>query len=409
VIDDVPASEWEHGLEELFLRIGHRFPRVEPRRRMRDYVRGLLGPVGRKNSWRLAEFAGHSTPDGLQHLLAKSRWEADEIRDDLQGYVAEHLGADDGILIIDDTGFVKKGTTSAGVQRQYSGTAGRTENCQIGVFAAYTTTRGHALVDRELYLPKSWTEDPERCRTARIPEHRPFATKNELARTMVLRAQAGPLPVAWVAADAAYGQDSRFRRFLEDTGLPYVVAVPKSQQVHGPRIDHLIGQAPDEAWQRLSYGDGAKGQRLYDWAAARLLAVWEFDGDEPTRQRWMLARRSITKPDELAYFLASDPLDATVADLARIAGCRWRIEECFQSAKNECGLDQYEVRRYVGWHRHITLAMLAHAFLAVSAAQDRQKGEPVTTHPTSWTSPRPRSAVCWQLPTSVLLGRATMR
>ncbi|MEU1436479.1 IS701 family transposase [Streptomyces sp. NPDC005786] len=248
--------------------------------------------MGRKNSWQLAEFAGHSTPDGLQHLLAKSRWEADEIRDDLQGYVAEHLGADDGILIIDDTGFVKKGITSAGVQRQYSGTAGRTENCQIGVFAAYATTRGHALVDRELYLPKSWTEDPERCRAARIPQNRLFATKNELARTMVLRAQVGPLPVAWVAADAAYGQDSRFRRFLEDAGLSYVVAVPKSQQVHGPRIEHLIGQAPDEAWQRLSCGDGAKGPRLYDWAAARLPAVWEFDGDEPTRQRWMPAAAS---------------------------------------------------------------------------------------------------------------------
>ncbi|GGZ19960.1 transposase [Streptomyces nitrosporeus] len=365
--------------------------------------------MGRKNFWQLAEFAGHPTPHGLQHLLAKSRWEADEIRDDLQGYVAEHLSTDDGILIIDDTGFVKKGTTSAGVQRQYSGTAGRTENCQIGVFAAYATTRGHALVDRELYLPKSWTDDPERCRTARIPEHRPFATKNEPARTMVLRAQAGPLPVAWVAADAAYGQDSRSRRFLEDAGLSYVLAVPKSQQVHGPRIDHLIGQAPDEAWQRLSCGDGAKGPRLYDWAGARLPAVWEFDGDEPTRQRWMLARRSITKPDELAYFLAAAPLAATVADLVRVAGCRWKIEECFQSAKNECGLDQYEVRRYVGWHRHITLAMLAHAFLAVTAAQERQKGEPATTHPTSWTSPRPRSAVYWQLPAGLLLDRATMR
>ncbi|MFD3729085.1 IS701 family transposase [Streptomyces sp. NPDC058671] len=407
--DDVPASEWEQELEELFLQVGHRFSRVEPRRRMRDYVRGLLGPVGRKNSWQLAEFAGHSTPDGLQHLLAKSRWEADEIRDDLQAYIAEHLGDDDGVLIIDDTGFVKKGVTSAGVQRQYSGTAGRTENCQIGVFAAYATTLGHALVDRELYLPKSWTDDAERCRAAKIPSERGFATKNDLARTMVLRALASPLPVAWVTADAAYGQDSRFRRFLEDVGLSYVMAVPKSQQVQGPRIDHLIGQAPSEAWQRLSCGDGAKGPRIYDWAAARLPAVWEFDGDEPTRQRWMLARRSITKPDELAYFLASAPLQATLADLVRIAGCRWKIEECFQSAKNECGLDQYEVRRYTGWHRHITLAMLAHAFLAVTAAHAREKGEPSGTLPTSWTSHQPRFAVCWQLPTDILRHRVTTR
>jgi len=404
---DAATSMWEQELGELLLRIGARFRRVEPRRRVRDYVRGLLGPVGRKNGWQLAEYAGHTTPDGLQHLLSRSRWDADEIRDDLQTYVAEHLGADDGVLIIDDTGFVKKGTTSAGVQRQYSGTAGRTENCQIGVFAAYATTRGHTLVDRELYLPKSWTEDRERCQAARIPDDRAFATKLELARAVIRRALASPLPIAWVTADAAYGQDSHFRRFLEDAKVSYVVAVPKSQQVHGPRIDHLFGQAPLEAWQRLSAGPGAKGERFYDWAAARLPAVWEFDGDKPTRQRWMLARRSITKPDEIAYYLACAPLEATIADLVRVAGCRWKIEECFQSAKNECGLDQYEVRRYVGWYRHITLAMLAHAFLAVIASQEREKGVPNGTRPTSWTSHRPRFAVCWQLDPNAVLRTAT--
>ncbi|MER7199695.1 hypothetical protein [Streptomyces sp. CB01635] len=184
--------------------------------------------------------------------------------------------------------------------------------------------------------------------------------------------------------------------------------MPKSQQVHGPHIDHLNGQAPPEAWQRLSCGDGAKGPRLYDWAAARLPAVWEFDGDEPTRQRWMLARRSTTRPDEIAYYLASAPLDATVADLARIAGCRWKIEECLQSAKNDCGLDQYEVRRYVGWYRHITLVMLAHIFLAAMAVQEREKGVIRPTHPTSWISPRQKSAVCWQLnPTAALHSAST--
>jgi SRSO17 transposase len=246
-MSDTPTGLWEEGLAELLLRIGGRFARVEPRRRMRDYVHGLLGPVGRKNGWQLAEYAGHATPDGLQHLLSRSRWEADEVRDDLHAYVAEHLGADNGVLIIDDTSFVKKGVTSAGVQRQYSGTAGRTENCQIGVFAAYATSRGHTLVARELYLLKSWTEDRERCRAARVPDHRAFATKSELARAIILRALASPLPFRWVTADSAYGQDSHFRRFLEDHQLSYVVAVPKSQQVHGPRIDHLIGQAPPEA------------------------------------------------------------------------------------------------------------------------------------------------------------------
>ncbi len=186
-------------------------------------------------------------------------------------------------------------------------------------------------------------------------------------------------------ADSVYGQDSHFRRFLGDAQLSYVVAVPKSQQVHGPRIDHLVGQAPAEAWQRLSAGAGARGERFYDWAAARLPAVGEFDGDEPTSQRWMLIRRSITRTDEIAYYLACAPLEATLANLVRVAGCRWKIEECFQSAKNECGLDQYEVRRYVGWYRHITLAMLAHAFQAVMAAQEREKGEAILTRPTSWT------------------------
>ncbi|NEC93983.1 IS701 family transposase [Streptomyces albidoflavus] len=387
-------------MDDLFLAIGHRFGRVELRRRMRDYVRGLLAPVARKNSWQLAEQAGHSTPDGLQHLLAGSKWEPDDIRDDLQEYVAAKLGDADGVLIIDDTGFSKKGTTSAGVQRQYSGTAGRTENCQIGVFAAYASARGRALVDRELYLPKSWTEDRERCRTARIPDEREFATKGELARHMVLRALASPLPIAWVTADSAYGQDNRFRRLLEQSGVGYVLAVPKSQfSVGCSRIEGLFAQAPAEAWEKISCGDGAKGPRVYHWAAVRLPAVAEFDyqGEVPHRMRWALARRSISKPDEIAYYLAYAPLQVTVQELVRVAGARWAIEECFQAAKNECGLDQYEVRRYVGWHRHITLAMLAHAFLTAMAHQSWEKGAEQVGQPGSSGSQWRRFGDSWQL------------
>ncbi|MFD7020905.1 IS701 family transposase [Streptomyces sp. NPDC059928] len=393
----MPTHVWDEGLDGLLRRIGSRFTRVEPRRLVRDYIHGLLGQVGRKNGWQIAEYAGHATPDGLQRLLSRTCWNADDIRDDLQAYGAQRLGAEGGVLIIDDTGFVKKGLTSAGVQRQYSGTAGRTENCQIGVFAAYATTRGHALVDRELYLPKSWTDDRPRCRAAKIPEERTFATKGELARTVITRALASPLPITWVTADAAYGQDSHFRRFLEDHGLSYVVAVPKSQPASGPRIDHLFSQAPPQAWQRLSAGHGAKGERYYDWATAHLPHADAPDGDIPTRRRWVLARRSIAKPDDIAYYLACTPLEATIADLVRIAGCRWKIEECFQAAKNECGLDHYEVRRYIGWMRHITLAMLAHAFLAVMAGEERRKGAPNGTRPSSWTSHQPRSVVSWQL------------
>ncbi|MCD0486488.1 IS701 family transposase [Streptacidiphilus sp. ASG 303] len=399
MINDPAAGTWDRELEDLFLRVGHRFSRVEPRRRMRDYVRGLLGPVGRKNGWQLAEYAGHATPDGLQHLLAGSRWEADEIRDELQAYVAERLGEAGGVLIIDDTGFVKKGTASAGVQRQYSGTAGRTENCQIGVFAAYASARGRALVDRELYLPKSWTEDRDRCRTAKIPDERDFRTKGELAKALVLRALASDLPIAWVTADSAYGQEGRFRRLLEQSGLGYVLAVPRSQfSVGCNRIEHLFAQAPAEAWERISCGNGAKGPRIYDWAAIRLPAVTEYDHQDETlvRRRWALARRSLSKPDEIAYYLAYAPLETTVEELVRIAGMRWAIEECFQAAKNECGLDQYEVRRYTGWMRHITLAMLAHAFLAAMAAATA-KGAAETV-PAPWsTSPWQRSGDSWQL------------
>nr|WP_199816684.1 IS701 family transposase [Streptomyces rimosus] len=371
---DFVTGRWSAELEDLFLRVSGRFGRVEVRRRMRDYVRGLLGPVSR---------------------------DPDELRDDVQSYVAEKLGAPGGVLIVDDTGFVKKGTVSAGVQRQYSGTAGRTENCQIGVFAAYASSRGRALVDRELYLPKSWMNDGDRCRAARIPAERGFATKGELAHTLVLRALASSLPIAWVTADSLYGQEWRFRHLLEQAQVGYVLAVPKSQQLKSLfgiwRIDQVIADAPDDAWQILSCGDGAKGPRVYDWAAAKLPANLVFDPDPPTHERWVLARRSLRRPDEIAYYLAYAPVGTAVERLVGVAGSRWAIEECFQAAKGQCGLDQYEVRRYPGWYRHITLAMLAHAFLAAMAAAAVKKGAAETTQPAWPRSPWQRSGVCWLL------------
>ncbi|MGA5361358.1 IS701 family transposase [Streptomyces purpurascens] len=411
MINDLAEATWDRELNDLFLRIGHRFGRADLRRRMRDYVRALLGPVGRKNGWQLAEHAGHRTPDGLQRLLNRATWNADDVRDDLQTYIADELGEDDGVLILDDTGFVKKGTTSAGVQRQYSGTAGRTENCQIGVFAAYASSKGRALVDRELYLPKSWTDDRERCRAAKIPDERVFATKPEMAGAIVLRALASSLPIAWVTADAAYGQEWRFRRMLEEAAVGYVLAVPKSQPVpHFGRIDHLFTQAPAEAWEQRSCGDGAKGPRVYHWAAVQLPVIEDFDDERPTHHRWALARRSISRPDQIAYYLAYAPVGTGVHMLVRVAECRWAIEECFQAAKNECGLDEYEVRRYVGWMRHVTLAMLAHAFLAATAAQAAAKGDAETVPPWSH-SPWQKSADSWQLTPDTGPGRlfASMR
>jgi SRSO17 transposase len=383
------------GLDALFGRVAARFGRVEPRRQARAYVTGLLAPVERKNGWQLAEAAGDAAPDRMQRLLGSARWDPREVRDDLRAYVVENLGHRDAVLIVDETGFIKKGVMSAGVQRQYSGTAGRTENCQLGVFLAYASPLGRTLIDAELYLPRSWTDDRDRCRQAGVGDEVEFATKPQLARDMLARALDAGLPVSWATADEAYGQDSKFRRFLEQRRVNYVVAVPKSQSVAmgiggDTRADTLVAGAPPEAWKRLSCGDGAKGPRVYDWA----LATVHFEA-EPGYQRWLLARRSLSPNAkgelEIAYYLCHGPVDTSIAELIRIAGARWAIEECFQSAKNEVGLDQYQVRRFDAWHRHITLAMLAHAYLAVTAAQaPKVRAAWSASHP-------PRSAVSWHV------------
>ena len=394
---------WRAELESWLLRLGKRFHRREPRSRMQDYVRGLLGPVSRKNGWQLAEYAGHATPDGLQRLLAGCVWDADAVRDDVRDFVAERLGEPDGVLIVDDTGFIKKGVTSAGVARQYTGTSGKVDNCQVGVFAAYASSRGRALIDRELYLPKSWTEDARRCAAARIPAGREFATKPQIARAMVARLLEAGLPAAWVAADEAHGQDFKFRRMCEIAGVGHVLAVPKSQQVRTGRgiwrTDQVIDIAPDDAWESISAGDGAKGPRIYDWIAGEPPYVPDFDELDdggPTFVRWILARRS-PATGEIAYYTAYGRAGTTVADLVRVAGMRWAIEECFGAAKNECGLDQYEVRRWTGWYRHVTLAMAAHAFLAAQAADAAEKGADTILDPLSSHCRWQRSGGSWQL------------
>lgn len=375
------------GLDSLFARVAGRFGRVEPRRQARAYLIGLLAPVERKNGWQLAEAAGDDTPDRMQRLLNTACWDPDLVRDDLRSYVAEHLGHRDGVLVVDETGFIKKGNRSAGVQRQYSGTAGRVENCQLGVFLAYAAPAGRALIDRELYLPKSWTGDPARCRQAGIPEQVGFATKPTLAMAMLARALAAGVPAGWVTADEAYGSDSKFRTFCDQRRIGYVVAVARNQTIGlgsgTARPDTLAAQAPAEAWKRLSAGEGAKGPRHYDWARATL------PGSDEHRSRWLLIRRSITDPDDLAFYLCAGPPDTTLETLVRVAGTRWAIEECFQQAKTETGLDHYQIRRLQPWYRHITLAMLAHAFLAVTAAHAPKAA--ATWSPTA----QARSAVCW--------------
>jgi SRSO17 transposase len=361
------AQRWAAGLEDLMARLDPRFGRIEPRRRARAYVRGLLAPLERKNGWHLAEAAGDATPDGVQDFLARAHWDAEAVRDDLRAYVVEHFGAPGAVFVLDETGFVKKGTKSVGVQRQYSGTAGRIDNCQVGVFLAYASRHGYAFLDRALYLPESWAADPERRAAAGVPGAVAFTTKPKLGRAMLARALAAGLPGAWVTADTVYGSDSTLRRWCEAHALAYVLAVTSEQHLARRPVAEWIAEVPPAAWQRLSAGDGAKGPRLYDWAYV------PYRGAPAGWRAGLLARRALTKraptkPAEIAYYLTQAPEGTTVQELVRVAGTRWVVEAAFEAAKGEVGLDQYEVRGWTGWHRHVTLALLAHAYLAVTRA-----------------------------------------
>jgi len=349
---------WSGGLEAVLERIGPRFARAEPRRRAASYLRGLLAPVERKNGWQLAEAAGDATPDGVQDFLSRARWDADAVRDDLQAYASEHLGDADAVLVLDETGFVKKGAKSAGVQRQYTGTAGRIENSQVGVFLGYASRHGHALLDRALDPPKEWAGDAGRRGGARVPEAVAFTTKPKLGLLMLERARAAGVPFSWVVGDSVYGADHAIRRWAERHRRGYVLAVTSGQRLGLRPVTTWIRQLPRSAWRRLSAGDGAKGPRLYDWACVPCSgAARGFRGA-------LLVRRSIAKPTELTFYLTHAPEGAALAELVRAAGARWSIESLFEQAKGEVGLDHYEVRSWVGWHRHATLAMLALAYLA---------------------------------------------
>jgi SRSO17 transposase len=374
-VEEVAA--WAAGLDGLHERIARHCARREPRQRALAYLRGLLSPVERKNGWQLAEYAGDATPDGVQRLLATYEWDADRVRDDLRGYVVEHLQDPRAVLVVDETGFLKKGTKSVGVQRQYSGTAGRIENCQIGVFLAYAGARGRTFLDRELYLPKDWAADRERRREAGVPETIGFQTKPQLAGRMIERAWQAGVTVPWVTADEVYGGDRVLRHRLEGHPQPYVLAVRSREQVGiaakglvwPVAVAEVAAQLAPTVWERLSAGAGAKGPRFYDWASVPLAEPIEAGWG-----RWLLVRRSLSDPTELAYYRVFGPDDTPLTEMVRVAGTRWAIEESFETAKGEVGLDQYEVRRWTSWYRHITLALLAHAFLTVTRVQARGAG-----------------------------------
>jgi SRSO17 transposase len=375
---------WRGGLDALHRRIAGRFRRSEARERAKRYLAGLLDRVERKNGWQLAEHLGEPGPQGVQRLLNAADWDADAVRDDLRAYVVEHLGDPAGVVIVDETGFLKKGTKSVGVQRQYSGTAGRVENCQIGVFLGYASAEGRAFLDRELYLPKEWALDAARRREAGVPPGVAFATKPGLARRMLERAFAARVPAAWVTGDEVYGDDGEFRRWLAGDDHAYVLAVSGSHPVWQAgaqeRADRLVAALPQEAWAPLSAGAGSQGARLYDWACVRL----PYEG-APGRAQWLLARRGLGDPTEFAYYRAFGPAETPVAELVRVAGMRWAIEASFEDAKGAVGLDHYEVRKWTAWYRHVTLALLAHAYLQVIRHQadgdERQKGDRPTSSP----------------------------
>jgi SRSO17 transposase len=377
MVDRKTVRSWTQELDAVGERIAPRFARVELRDRARSYLRGLLSGIERKNGWQLAEVAGNATPYALQHLLGRANWDADEVRDDLREYVIEHLGDEEAMLVVDETGFLKKGTNSVGVKRQYSGTAGRVENCQVGVFLAYASDLGQAFIDRELYLPEEWAEDRQRREQSKVPEEIEMRTKPELAREMLGRALDAGIEAAWVVADSVYGDTRRLGMFLEEREQPYVLALSGKAHVwagfYQHRVSTLLGSlrqgdsALEEAgggWRRLSAGEGSKGPRLYDWLRLPLNPPMQ-EGF----QRWLLVRRSIEEPDELTAYTVFCSEGITLEELAKVAGSRWRVEIGFEEAKGEVGLSHYEVRSWQGWYRHITLALFAHAFLAAIRAE----------------------------------------
>jgi SRSO17 transposase len=364
---------WEADLRLLTGRVADSlFTRPEPRATFTDLVRGLLADVPRKNSWQLAEQVGHGSAHRLEWLLGGAKWDADALRDRVRDYVVATLGAEDGVLIADDTQVIKKGVKSVGVARQYCGLTGQTENCQVMPMLSYASGRGHAFIDRALYLPRCWTDDPQRCAQAGVPAERGFATKPQLVIEMLDRALAAGVPFRYFAADAGYGRDPALRARCHAAAVAYVLAVPVDLPLVAPgggttRPDRTLATVPKTVWERRSCGEGTKGARYYDWAAVAVTVAGQVAADGYAHT--LLIRRSVADPSELEFFLAHAPAHTPIPELIAVAGMRWKIEENNAQGKDLLGLDQYQVRKWTPWHRHVTTCMLAHAFLAATRAQ----------------------------------------
>ena len=357
----MPTREIDAAYLEMMERIGKIFPSEPGLRTARKYMQGLLSPIARKNGWQMAEAVGDTTPYVLQQFLYRGQFSADELRGELRGYVSEKLGDEDGVLVVDETGFLKQGKMSCGVKRQYSGTAGRIENCQIGVFLTYASDKGHAPIDRRLYIPEDWFADPERYGKSGVPENVIFQTKPKMALEMIQEATAAGVPYRWVTGDCVYGDYRTIRMWLEDIRKCYVLCVSGKEYIQdGWRrisVSSILKGLDEDGWFEASCGDGSKGARIYDWQVSGITTP-SIDG----WKRHLLVRRSKTDGAMRAYICFA-PENTPVEKLIQIAGTRWTVERCFAESKSEVGLDQYEVRSYSGWYKHITFACLALALL----------------------------------------------
>ena len=361
---EIKQREVESEFNALAQRLSGIFVSEAGYQNMQKYLKGLLGTAERKNGWQMAEYLGESTPYAVQQFIYRGRFSSDGLRDELKSYVNENLGEEDGVLVVDETGFLKQGKHSCGVKRQYSGTAGRIENCQIGVFLTYASQKGHSPIDRRLYMPKEWIDDPERRKKAGVPENVIFQTKPQMALEMIKEATASGMLYKWVTGDCVYGDYGDIRCWLEENKKCYVLSVSGKAYVWRGKKQESVGSIlknlPEEGWFEASCGDGSKGARIYDWLVLEINP-----GTVPEFKRSLLIRRSKSAPNELRAYICFAPVDTPAQKLVVTAGTRWTVETCFKESKSEVGLDQYEVRSYEGWYKHITLACIALAFITV--------------------------------------------
>jgi SRSO17 transposase len=398
---------WAADFAAFHARFAPYFCRREPREAAQRYLRGLLSPVQRKNAWQMAEAVGLSGPQSLQRLLNEDQWDPEAVLAELQTYVVEEFGDPEAIAVLDESAFVKKGLRSVGVQRQWCSTLGKRENCQVGVFLTYVSSRGSAFLDRRLYLPEDWAEDPARRQAAKVPTAIPFQTKGQLGQAMLERAWERGIPMRWVTGDEAYGQLPYLRDRIAQEGLGYVLAVPSNTAVWPQRppveapgtatgtgagarerprtqvrlaagappsvtVAAVVATWPARKWHRAAVAAGEKGPRTYDWGACRVVISRE---SLPGEELWLLTRRSLSPPHELAYYLSNAPPGTPWRKLAEVASARWRVEQCFEEGKGEAGLDEYEVRYWHSWHRHMTLSLLAHSWLMHLRRQEQERQE----------------------------------